>query len=192
MTRSPESLEGTGELRAGRRMEIVDRRNTARMQEIVARHGWLDQSIVGRDGAAAAWCLVQLADHDRDFQRQYLALMENAAGLDLVDRAHIAYLIDRIRVGEERQQLYGTQLREQGSRLLPCPLKTRLMLMNDARTWDCRRWLSTSRTRPPSMAFARAPLLPVPPRDVAQRNPLTMSLRSLVSTNVVPRALEAR
>lgn len=45
-------------------VQALDRRHTARMQEIVAKFGWPGKSLVGRDGAKAAWLLVQHADHD--------------------------------------------------------------------------------------------------------------------------------
>jgi hypothetical protein len=35
----------------------ADRRHTARMREIVAEHGWPGRTLVGEDGAHAAWLL---------------------------------------------------------------------------------------------------------------------------------------
>jgi hypothetical protein len=70
-----------------------------------------------------AWLLVQHADHDRAFQRTCLALLR-AQPPEEVDARNIAYLEDRVRVGEGRPQLYGTQFHtnEQGE-LEPFPIE---------------------------------------------------------------------
>jgi hypothetical protein len=51
-------------------------KNTARLKEVVAKHGWPGKSLVGEDGAFAAWLLVQHADADAAFQKQRLELMK--------------------------------------------------------------------------------------------------------------------
>ena len=89
----------------------VDRANTARLREIVAQYGWPGRTLVGDDGANAAWLLVQHADQDVDFQRQSLALLEAAVAAGEASVTNLAYLVDRVRVHEGRLQLYGTQLR---------------------------------------------------------------------------------
>jgi hypothetical protein len=88
----------------------VDHRNRARLVRIIERHGWPGATLVGKDGAQAAWLIVQHADHDRDFQRSCLGLMEKARAGE-VEGKHIAYLTDRILVGEGKPQKFGTQLR---------------------------------------------------------------------------------
>jgi hypothetical protein len=56
-------------LAAAEHLQAVDAANTARMKRIVAERGWPGRSLVGDDGAQAAWLLVQHADHDPAFQR---------------------------------------------------------------------------------------------------------------------------
>ena len=87
----------------------VDRKNTARLKAIVAERGWPGKGLVGPDGAQAAWLLVQHADRDRDFQRRCLTLLEQAVKAGEASGVHLAYLTDRVRVGDGRPQLYGTQ-----------------------------------------------------------------------------------
>ena len=53
----------------------VDRKNLARMKEIVNRSGWPGKTLVGSDGSDAAWLLVQHADSDLAFQKRCLALI---------------------------------------------------------------------------------------------------------------------
>ncbi|MEN0111110.1 MAG: DUF6624 domain-containing protein [Planctomycetota bacterium] len=102
-------------------LQQVDRDNTAWMKAVIARHGWPGVSLVGAKASHQAWLLVQHADLDRAFQERCLALMEDAPPGD-VKPANLAYLEDRIAVGEGRPQRYGTQLRTVGERLVPQPL----------------------------------------------------------------------
>jgi len=92
-----------------RRLKDVDDRNRARLREVVGQYGWPGKSLVGADGAHAAWLLVQHSDSDRAFQKKSLGLMESAPRGE-VDGADVAYLTDRVLVGEKRPQRYGTQL----------------------------------------------------------------------------------
>ena len=86
-----------------------DQERTARLQEIVAEHGWPTLSMVGKEGATAAWVIAQHADFDVDLQADMLALMVEA-GAD-VDATEVAYLEDRVAVNRGEPQRYGTQVR---------------------------------------------------------------------------------
>ncbi len=86
----------------------IDVENTQRMKEIIEQIGWPTRSKVGKYASESAWLLVQHADHDRAFQKMCLDLMK-AQSAGEVSPANIAYLEDRVRVGEGRPQLYGTQ-----------------------------------------------------------------------------------
>ena len=91
-----------------KKFDEVDRKNTARLKEIVDRYGWPAKSLVGDDGARAAWLLVQHADKDPEFQKKCLALMKQLPKGE-VSGQHLAYLTDRVLVGEKKKQVYGTQ-----------------------------------------------------------------------------------
>lgn len=93
------------------RLQAVDAENTTRMKTIVASHGWPGHSLVGADGAQAAWLLVQHADRDLPFQRACLELLSESVQAGDADAAHEAYLTDRVLVAEGKSQLYGTQFR---------------------------------------------------------------------------------
>jgi hypothetical protein len=92
-----------------KKLQEIDRKNSARMKEIVDKYGWPGKSLVGKDGANTAWLLVQHADGDRDFQRKCLDLMKAALAKGEVSGQDVAYLTDRVLVGEHKKQLYGTQ-----------------------------------------------------------------------------------
>lgn len=106
-----------------RRMTKIDRKNTARMKEIIAKHGWPGKSLVGEDGAEAAWLLVQHADKDREFQKRCLKLLERAVKAREASAGELAYLTDRVLVGENKKQIYGTQFRTVDGKLEPYPIE---------------------------------------------------------------------
>ncbi len=89
----------------------LDAAHTAQMKAWIARHGWLGFETVGRDGATAAWLIVQHADADREFQQACLELLRHAVARGDADAGQLAFLTDRVRVGQGRPQVYGTQTR---------------------------------------------------------------------------------
>jgi hypothetical protein len=95
------------------KLEAIDKKTTTRMKELVAKHGWPGNSLVGQDAAKAAWLLVQHADKDVAFQKQCLELLEKAVKAGEASAIDHAYLYDRVAVAEQRPQRYGTQFRDQ-------------------------------------------------------------------------------
>jgi hypothetical protein len=110
------------ELGAAEHLRAVDAANTARMKTIIAARGWPGRSLVGKDGAQAAWLLVQHADHDPAFQRACLEQLGQAVQAGEADARHHAYLTDRVLLAEGDQQLYGTQFLLASGRWQPRPL----------------------------------------------------------------------
>lgn len=92
------------------RMEAVHRRNAARLATILDEHGWPVPSLVGPEGAEAAWLIAQHAIGEPAFQRRCLRCLQEAAGAGDLPSWQPAMLEDRIRMFEGRPQLYGTQL----------------------------------------------------------------------------------
>jgi hypothetical protein len=89
------------------RMQAVDTKHTARMKAMIVEHGWPGRSLVGDDGAHAAWLLVQHAD--AFFMAQCLPLMEHAVSGGEASAEDYAYLPDRVRMNQGKPQVYGTQ-----------------------------------------------------------------------------------
>ncbi len=89
----------------------IDRKNRVRLAEIIERFGWPGKSLVGTEGAHAAWLLAQHSNADLPFQKNCLRLMQRAPPGE-VEPKDIAYLVDRILVAEMKKQIYGTQLTE--------------------------------------------------------------------------------
>lgn len=101
----------------------IDRDNTAWMKQVLASHGWPGKSLVLKDGASAAWLLVQHADRDRAFQKQALESLKAAVAKGEADGGSLAYLTDRVLVGEGKPQLYGTQFHTVNGLLVPQPIE---------------------------------------------------------------------
>ncbi|NUT41620.1 MAG: hypothetical protein HOV86_16705 [Thermoactinospora sp.] len=87
----------------------VEKANTARMKQVLDQYGWPGWKMVGKDGSTAAWALVQHADLDPGFQRRGLDLLRKAVEAGDASKGDLAYLTDRVRVKDNKPQVYGTQ-----------------------------------------------------------------------------------
>jgi hypothetical protein len=107
-----DELATSGELYEGYdpRLAVVHENNALRLQAIMAEVGWPTERLVGKPAAKAAWLIAQHAISKPEFQRSCLKLLAEAAREHTVPLWQPAVLEDRIRMFENRQQLYGTQL----------------------------------------------------------------------------------
>jgi hypothetical protein len=90
-----------------RRVVTAVRGNTARLREIVSAHGWPGRSLVGGDGATAAWLLLQhtnsrvttirSADGD-EFCRSCVTLLRDAVARGEAHPRHLAAVADSLRL----------------------------------------------------------------------------------------------
>jgi hypothetical protein len=114
------------------RLMEMDSANTAWLATIIDKIGWPGRSLVGEDGAHAAWLLVQHADLNRPFQQRCLALLRKAVKANEAAPVDLAHLTDRVLLAQRRPQLYGTQTIVRDGRYQPAPIK-------DAKRVDARR-----------------------------------------------------
>ena len=91
-----------------------------RVKQILVKYGWPGRTLVGTEGAKAAWLLVQHYDRDVTFQRRALELMKLLPKGE-VENTHIAYLTDSVSLREEfnQNQVYGTVLTNENGKLVP-------------------------------------------------------------------------
>jgi hypothetical protein len=75
--------------------------------QILDTHGWPAQSKVGGQANAAAFLVIQHAPPE--IQNQYLPLLRASVQAGESSGRHLAMLEDRIRVGKDQKQVYGTQ-----------------------------------------------------------------------------------
>ena len=105
------------------RWEAIDAGNTAWLAQVVERHGWPGRSLVGADGARAAFLLAQHADQAHAFQERMLVLLGEAVAAGEAEPSHLAYLTDRVRTHAGRPQVYGTQVDWSDGTPRPYPLE---------------------------------------------------------------------
>jgi Family of unknown function (DUF6624) len=91
------------------RMAEVHNRNGNELQVVIDQHGWPGRSLVGEDGAEAAWLILLHAIGNSALQRGALPILQDAIARGEAPLAHAAYLEDKIRFFERRSQRYGTQ-----------------------------------------------------------------------------------
>ena len=91
--------------------EIIadDRKNTARMREIISEYGWPSYDLVGEGPSNNAWLIVQHSDRNPLFQAKCLPLLKAAVDEDQANPSNYAYLYDRVQVATGEKQLYATQ-----------------------------------------------------------------------------------
>ena len=104
------------------RMAAVHDANAARLREIIREHGWPTTTLVGIDGANAAFRIAQHSINHPDFMRECRDLIEAASVRGEIPRNQFAYIDDRIRGYEGRPQLYGTQWRDGVNGVEPFPV----------------------------------------------------------------------
>ncbi len=83
--------------------------NLMELKTIIKKNGWPMISDVGKKAALSAFLVIQHGDYEA--QKKYEPLIEAAANKGEADWSDVALLIDRIRVHENKPQLYGSQVR---------------------------------------------------------------------------------
>jgi hypothetical protein len=94
----------------------ADGENLPWLRQVISDVGWPGKSLVGEDGAQAAWLLAQHADRDPAFQRRCLDLLTAAVERGEATVIQRAYLTDRVLLHEGQPQEYGTQAMARGGR----------------------------------------------------------------------------
>jgi hypothetical protein len=102
----------------GRQLMAADSARTKRLRAIVRAYGWPGRSLVGKDGAAAAWLILQHSP-STEFQKALLPTLWAAAERGEMEKADVAMLTDRVLVHTGHPQRYGSQFSVQNGRLLP-------------------------------------------------------------------------
>ncbi|GLS20331.1 hypothetical protein GCM10007874_33480 [Labrys miyagiensis] len=102
------SFAGTPEHKA--RIIAMDDANTLWLRTLINRVGWPGRTLVGVDGAHAAWLIAQHADRHPAFQRRCLKLLAHSVESGEASAADLAHLTDRVLLARGEPQLYGTQL----------------------------------------------------------------------------------
>lgn len=90
------------------RMNDVDTDNTRFLKRVVEQRGWPGRTMVGSDGATAAFLIVQHSS-DTLFMAAVLPLLEKAYARGDAEGQQVALLSDGVAVRRHQPQVYGTQ-----------------------------------------------------------------------------------
>lgn len=90
-------------------MREMHNKHAKALATMADQHGWPGKSLVGEDGAAAAWMIAQHAIGLPNFVRACFELIQEAVAKGDAPRWQEALLLDRIRWLEGKKQVYGTQ-----------------------------------------------------------------------------------
>jgi len=102
----------------GRQLMATDSARTKRLREIVQAYGWPGRRLAGKDGATAAWLILQHSP-STEFQEALLPTLWADAERGEMAKADIAMLTDRVLVHTGHPQRYGSQFSVQNGRLIP-------------------------------------------------------------------------
>jgi Family of unknown function (DUF6624) len=84
---------------------------------------WPGRRLVGDDGSRAAWLIAQFSIDDPGLQKRCLEALDVAVAYGDADPVHYAYLVDRVRMADGFDQLYGSQfVTDADGELVPWPL----------------------------------------------------------------------
>jgi hypothetical protein len=108
--------------RTGQVARNGDGQRTNRLTEIISEFGWPTRSLVGNDGATAAWVIAQHSDQDVEFQERALEMMREAVEDEEADPTELAYLEDRVATNRGESQIYGTQIGCVDGEAVPGPI----------------------------------------------------------------------
>lgn len=102
-------------------VHLRDTTALGQLRTLAATRGstWPTRGVVGAHGVRAVWIL---AGQDTALQRTVLHRMMES-GPDEALAADVAVLEDRVRLQSGRKQLYGSQLRMVGGKLVPAPIE---------------------------------------------------------------------
>lgn len=105
-------------------VQEMDAKHGEWLKATVKKHGWPGVSLVGKDGAEAAFALAQHGGQsDLDFQKKCLELLAAAVKAKDANPVHLAHLTDRVRVAAGEKQVYGTEVVEKDGTLEAAPLE---------------------------------------------------------------------
>lgn len=89
-------------------MDCIDRKNAARVTEIIDRYGWLSPDDIGYEANEALFLCIQHSE-DSLIQNKYLPILKEAVQRGAAKGWQYAFLTDRCLMNQGQKQIYGTQ-----------------------------------------------------------------------------------
>lgn len=102
-----------------RRQGVLDQKNMAEIEAIIAKYGYPGKSLVGEQYQSVAFMVIQHADPE--MRDKYLPVIRQAAEEGQLKSSSVAIMVDRSRMDKGEKQVYGSQLHEtkQGFKIVP-------------------------------------------------------------------------
>ena len=91
-------------------MILTDSLNYYKLRDIFAKYGYPNKDLVGDKGSGNFWLLVQHQDRRPAFQDSVLKAMKVEVDRDKASPSNYAYLVDRVCINSNKEQVYGTQM----------------------------------------------------------------------------------
>ena len=88
-------------------VRALGKKHTARLDEIIAAHGWPGKTLLGEGYASAGWTIAQHGGPE--FLERMLPLMYDAVIKRELDESLYATSLDRVLIRRGMKQMYGTQ-----------------------------------------------------------------------------------
>ena len=82
-------------------------RQANELERIIDTHGWPGISLVGKEGAEAAWLILQHSISRPDFMKKCFPLFDSAVQNNEASIKHLSCLADGIRYFSRQPQIYG-------------------------------------------------------------------------------------
>jgi len=102
--------------------QSIDEINRNHLKLIFEEYGFPTKALIGKDAMRGIFFIIQHADGDKEWQKNQLPKLEQAAKNGDLSKQNYAYLFDRIKVNEGSPQKYGSQFktvdREKGIAIL--------------------------------------------------------------------------
>nr|WP_208759372.1 DUF6624 domain-containing protein [Salinivibrio costicola] len=125
------------------KLELVVRKNTEKLKEIIDEHSWVTADLVGKSGVSAAFLIIQHSP-DNSFKEKMLPFLKQSyINNEGVTGQEFALLTDRVLVAQGKAQIYGTQLRIEKTYYFLSPLRMSRLLTKGEKNLVCLLWKNT-------------------------------------------------
>ncbi len=89
-------------------INLQDSIDLVKVERILKKYGWLGADVVGEDGNAALFLVIQHSNTAA--QKKYLPMLRDAVKQKKADATNLALLEDRVALSEGKKQIYGSQI----------------------------------------------------------------------------------
>lgn len=82
--------------------------NLIKVKNILAKHGWVGEKVVGIEASSTLFMVLQHANLET--QKEYLPMLQEAVKKGSAKASSMAMMVDRIAIREGKKQIYGSQI----------------------------------------------------------------------------------